>query len=245
MVVYRHRDLEQASREVRQMTDLLALPTGASVLDIGCGMGRHALALAEAGFQVTGVDLSRALLEEARAHDSCGKVEWRQGDMRELPFPDGSFDATVNLFTSFGYFSSEGDNVNVLRHIRRVLRPGGAYLIDFLNPLYVERHLVPKSQRVDEESGLHILEERTILDGWVQKAITVQEEAALPEAALCEADPMLIRKYLERVKLYPLDWFQEQLLNAGLDLNKVYGNYDGSPYDRECSPRMIMAGKAQ
>lgn len=231
MIVYRHRDWNNASREVHNMAKALHIPDGSSVLDIGCGMGRHALALADAGYVVTGVDLSSTLLDEARANDPEGAVAWAHGDMRELPFPDSAFDATVNMFTSFGYFSEDADNVRVLEQVRRVLKPNGAFLIDFLNPSYVARNLVPESSRKDEESGLHIQEIRSIVDGWVQKEITV-------------SDGGMKREYLERVRLFPLEWFQLHLQQAGLRLEHVLGHYDGSLYNEATSPRMIMVGKA-
>ncbi|GKU75759.1 bifunctional 2-polyprenyl-6-hydroxyphenol methylase/3-demethylubiquinol 3-O-methyltransferase UbiG [Paenibacillus sp. L3-i20] len=235
MIVYKHRDWNNASQEVRKMAQWLELPEGASILDVGCGMGRHALALNGAGFAVTGLDLSETLLDEAKKHDIEGSVEWVQGDMRQFPFSDSTYDATVNLFTSFGYFSVEEDNVKVLRNIRRVLKEGGSFLIDFLNPNYVANNLVPRSERLDEESGLTIVEVRTIVDGWVQKEITVSESN----------DTERTRQYLERVRLLPLEWFEQHLVKEGLGLAVVYGNYDGSAYDREHSPRMIMVGKAQ
>lgn len=232
MIVYRHRDWQAACRETQQMARWLHLPEGARVLDIGCGMGRHSIALAEAGYAVAGVDLSETLLDVARGHDVQGRVAWSHGDMRNLPFEDGSFDATVNLFTSFGYFMLEDDNASVLRHIRRVLREGGSFLIDFLNPEHVVRTLVPRSERVDEESGYHIVEERSVIDGWVQKSISVTDPG----------DPDKPRQYLERVRLYPLDWFKLNLAAQGLKLEKVYGAYDGSPYESGTSARMIMTG---
>lgn len=232
MNIYKHRDWEAAAREVRVMAQWLDLPKGSSVLDIGCGMGRHALALSEAGYEVTGVDLSNVLLKEALSHDGEGRVCWKQGDMRALPFAEGSFEATVNLFTSFGYFTLEEDNQLVLREIRRVLKEGGTFLIDFLNAEYVARNLVARSERIDEESGLNIVEERSISAGWVQKEITVSD---------CEA-PDQRRRYLERVRLYSLEWFQKHLKAERLELKCIYGNYDGSSYDREQSPRLIMAG---
>lgn len=235
MLVYKHRNWENANKEVCKMIAWLKLPKGAQVLDIGCGMGRHAIALASFGYTVTGIDLSNILLEEAHRHDEDLLVNWVQGDMRELPFEGGSFDATVNLFTSFGYFSNEEDNVNVLRQIRSVLREGGSFLIDFLNPDYVEQNLVPRSERIDEGTGLLIQEVRSIKDGWVQKKITVSDPKTQEEP----------RQYLERVRLYKLDWFDHHLAACGLALDQLYGNYDGSKYDPALSPRMIMAGKAR
>ncbi|MCQ6558534.1 class I SAM-dependent methyltransferase [Paenibacillus mendelii] len=231
MIVYRHRNWEQAACEVQRMAGWLGLPVDAQVLDIGCGMGRHALALAELGFKVTGIDLSEALLHEAREHNREGQIELIQGDMRRLPFGAGRFRATLNLFTSFGYFQDEQDNLAVLKEIRRVLTDDGQYLIDFLNPVYIERHLVPHSKRVDEETGLHIDEFRMIEDGMVIKKIAI----GLPGGDK--------RRYEERVRLYSLEWFKRMLKQAGLTLDRVYGDYDGCPYLETESKRMIMIGR--
>ncbi|MFD0716491.1 class I SAM-dependent methyltransferase [Paenibacillus sp. GCM10027626] len=232
MVIYRHRDWEQAAREAQQMAGWLHLPANARLLDIGCGMGRHAMALSQLGYEVTGIDLSEALLEEARKH-SFGNVTFMQGDMRRLPFAEAQFQATVNLFTSFGYFREETDNAVVLGEIRRVLAPGGKFLIDFLNPVYVEQQLVPFSERVDEETGLHIEEARQIIGGWVIKQIHVYSASGDS------------RRYEERVRLFPLQWFEDMLNRNGLRLEKVYGGYDGGPYEEASSPRMIMTGRVE
>jgi ubiquinone/menaquinone biosynthesis C-methylase UbiE len=234
MIVYRHRNWEQAESEVQRMAGWMELQEGAAVLDIGCGMGRHALALAGLGYRVTGIDLSDALLQKAMEHNKEGLIERLvQGDMRHLPFEDGQFEATVNLFTSFGYFSDEADNSRVLKEIRRVLKKDGRFLIDFLNPTYIEANLVPRSERTDEASGLHIEEIRTIENGWVIKKINIGPLSSHQES----------RSYEEHVKLLPLEWFKNALLEAGLSLERVYGNYQGDAYITAQSPRMIMIGR--
>ncbi|WP_206098550.1 class I SAM-dependent methyltransferase [Paenibacillus montanisoli] len=235
MIVYRHRNWDQAAREVETMAGWLELSLGAAVLDIGCGMGRHALALAQLGYEVTGIDLSEALLRMAREHNAEERIKSLvQGDMRELPFADDSFDATVNLFTSFGYFEDEADNRRVLREIRRVLRPQGVFLIDFMNPVYVKEHLVPHSERTDAATGLHISERRTAADGWVVKQIEIT----------AQDHPDACRSYEERVRLFPLSWFEQALAEAGLELQRCYGDYEGNSYDEQRSPRMILKGRA-
>lgn len=231
MIVYRHRDWEQAAAEAKRMAGWLRLPEEAEVLDIGCGMGRHALALAELGYRVSGVDLSEELLAEAVAHNADGLVRFSQGDMRALPYENGTFRATVNLFTSFGYFTEEADSEQVLREIRRVLRSDGQFLIDFLNSAHVEKHLVPYSSRVDEPTGLVIVERRSVADGWVTKQIEIGS-ADVPA-----------RTYEERVRLFPLGWFERALAQAGLQIDRVYGDYEGGGYNPDSSERMIIAGR--
>ena len=227
LLVYKHRDFQKAHAEVHEMIRWLALHPGAEVLDLCCGMGRHSLALADAGFHVTGVDLSDVLLDEARRLDSSRRVVWMKGDMRAVPL-DKPFDAVVNLFTSFGYFSEDGENLKVLKEMHRLLKPGGQFLIDFLNPAVVRRRLVPYSERMDGEAV--IKESRRIADGCVRKTIVI-ESPGQPE-----------RIYEEQVKLYELPDFERLLHAADLKLVQVYGDYSGREYTASESPRIIMTG---
>lgn len=122
-------DLTQDRKEVARLLDLMALPSGARVLDCPCGQGRHAHLLAEAGFNVDGLDYSHALLKVAAARGISRSLRYRQGDMRALP-PSWSnrFDAVVNLFTSFGFFDAASDDRRVLAQFARVLKPGGTLI---------------------------------------------------------------------------------------------------------------------
>ena len=229
LVVYKHRDDQGAAREVTAMSEWLRLAPASKVLDLCCGSGRHSRILHRLGYHVTGVDLSETLLAEAKKADPDGRIRWIHGDMRHVPL-DETFDAVFNLFTSFGYFEDDAENEAVLGEISRLLRPGGRFVIDFLNPSFVQAKLVPYSERT--EGSIRIEERRRIQNGYVCKTIRLREEgAAQPE-----------RVYEERVQLYPLDWFQASLAKAGLRLDDVFGSYDGSTYDPSASPRMIMIG---
>ncbi len=230
LLVYKHRDVHGAYQEVHKMINWLKLEPNAEVLDLCCGMGRHSLALADAGLRVTGVDLSDVLLREASLMDTEHRVTWCHADMRELPLK-GGFDAVVNLFTSFGYFLEDGEQLKVLCAIHRMLRPGGSYIIDFMNTAYVTRHLVPHSVREDE--GQRIEEFRKIEDGFVQKEIRITDTASGHEP----------RAYQERVKLYTKDQLSELLSEAGLQVDQVHGGYDEEKYDEQTSPRMIFVGR--
>ncbi|MBJ9992245.1 class I SAM-dependent methyltransferase [Paenibacillus sp. S28] len=231
LLVYKHRDIEGAAREVKTMISWLDLPPGAQVLDLCCGTGRHSLALVDAGYRVTGVDLSDVLLREARRLDTKERVDWRQADMRELPL-EGGFDAVVNLFTSFGYFREDGEQLKVLREIRRMLKPGGWFIIDFMNSPYVRRHLVPASER--EEEGQRIVEKRRIEGDFVIKDISISDMHGTKGT----------REYHERVKLYTRGRLEEMLQEAGLMTDEVYGGYNEEvDYDEGRSQRMIFVGR--
>ena len=111
-----------------QMKKVLALtkPSGKYVLDLCCGPGRCAIALAKAGYKVTGVDRTKYLLDRARsrARTAKAKIEWVQEDMRDFIRGD-SFDLAVSMFTSFGYFDDKAQDVQVLKNIFTSLKPGG------------------------------------------------------------------------------------------------------------------------
>jgi 2-polyprenyl-3-methyl-5-hydroxy-6-metoxy-1,4-benzoquinol methylase len=227
LIVYKHRDMEKAKAEVAAMALWMQLKPGAQLFDLCCGMGRHAISLAELGYQVTGLDLSQALLAEAKKWPGAEHVRWVCGDMREVAFA-GKFDAVVNLFTSFGYFESDVENKQVLAHIRAALKPGGKWLVDFLNAEYVVDHLVPVSERVQD--GYAIRETRSIEANSVVKHIALTR----PDGTKAE--------YWERVKLYDLAWFEQACAEVGLAIEAVYGNYDQTSVG-ESSPRLILMGK--
>lgn len=227
LIVYKHRDFQGAKHEVLRMAGWLDLEPDAEVLDLCCGMGRHSLALADLGYRVTGMDLSKVLLREARSKDKEGRVHWVQGDMREVPLK-GPFDAVVNLFTSFGYFNEDSENGKVIAEMSRLLKEGGRFLIDYLNAGYVAAHLVPSSERTENE--MVIYENRSMEDGFVRKAIRLVEPGKEE------------RRYQEQVRLYTLDDFRSMCSKSGLVIDRVYGNYDAGGYDPVQSPRLIMTG---
>jgi ubiquinone/menaquinone biosynthesis C-methylase UbiE len=227
LIVYKHRDMEKAALEVQAMMTWLALPAGAEVLDLCCGMGRHAIAMAHLRYSVTGFDLSESLLQVARRLDEHGKVTWVNGDMRQLPF-DAQFDAVANLFTSFGYFATDEENESVLAQMKKVLRPGGKWLLDFLNPAYIKHHLVPRSER--EQDGHQIVEVRDIVEGFVIKRIQITRTDGSHG------------QYFERVKLYERAWFEQMFERHGMKVQAVYGDYNQANYQMD-SPRMIFVGE--
>jgi hypothetical protein len=111
----------------------------------------------------------------------------------------------------------------------RVLRSGGQFLIDFLNPPHIIANLVPKTVRT--EGDLQIVEQRRIVDGFVCKSITVEPHEGP------------VRRYEERVKLYELADFERLLADTSLRIERVSGDYDGTPYDRSVSTRLILSGR--
>jgi SAM-dependent methyltransferase len=119
-------DLVSDRRQVARLIELLQLESGARILDVPCGQGRHAHLLAEAGFDVDGLDLSAHLIALAKQRGTAKNLRYRRGDMRRLPANwTGRFDAVLDLFTSFGFFADARDDAKVIHEFARVLKPGG------------------------------------------------------------------------------------------------------------------------
>ena len=128
---------DQTTREVNFIRDALGVRAGGEVLDVACGYGRHAVELAQQGFQVTGLDLSLPLLIKAADHAQKRglSVNFVHADMRKMTF-NGQFDAAYCVLSSFGYFDEE-TNLQVATAICRALKPGGRFLLDIINRDYI------------------------------------------------------------------------------------------------------------
>ncbi|MBI4056789.1 MAG: class I SAM-dependent methyltransferase [Elusimicrobia bacterium] len=126
---------KNTAQEVRFLLRALKLKKGQGLLDLGCGVGRHSIPLARAGFRVTGFDLTQRYLAQAKRRAIGSSIRWVRGDMRRLPFQN-EFDAAINMFTSFGYFSNIQDDLQVLRAVHRALKPRGVFFLDTFNGEY-------------------------------------------------------------------------------------------------------------
>ena len=146
-----YKELEKrTSREVDSILRMMNLRSRARILDLCCGYGRHSIELARKGFAVTGYDLSDFFLKKARKDAAALKLKIRfvKGDMRKLPFEE-RFDAVVNLFTSFGYFEKERDDLKVLKGVGKALKKGGLFLLDLINREQLIRGFQRRTWRPD------------------------------------------------------------------------------------------------
>lgn len=219
--VYLHRDEEDAERLVALLEREGVGRRGHRVLDVACGPGRHAAALGRRGARVTGLDLSMPLLSTARRRTTAPLV---RGDMRALPFRSRIFDAVVNLFTSFGYFDLEEEHVRVVSEVARVLKPGGLFVLDFLNAPAVRATLVPRDEQRFGDTV--VVQERRLADAgrFVVKSIHMSGSG---------------RTYSERVRLFERSDLERMLDRVGLRTRACYGDYDGAPHTA-LSPRLVL-----
>src|SRR5947208_10415220 len=209
--LYSHRDDEDARRAVALIRSVVTWGSGDRILDLACGPGRHAAELTRWGGQVVGFDLSRAMLRRARERGDAALV---RGDMRALPFRNGSFALAVNLFTSFGYFLDDEEHGRVVQQVAAALAPGGHFVLDYLNAEHVRRTL-KVTERAVGPSGDVLVRRRIDADSrYVIKEIELRNEG---------------RRFLERVRLYNADELAALLAAAGLSVLARFGDYDGAP----------------
>lgn len=235
--LYAHRDDAEATAAAPALLELLGLRVGARVLDVGCGGGRYARALANLGIRVTGVDLSSELIDVARERSPLlpGKPDYLEGDSRRLPFAQ-QFDGAVSMFTSFGYFDRREDDVAIFRGVHRALIPGARLVLDFLNEAHVRATLVPEETRDDGALRVHM--ERRIADGPYGPCVFKRVVATDIVSGTVEA------RFEERVRLYDADEVDALLAEAGLTpVGDRLGSVDGAPFDAEAARLVRVAAR--
>ncbi len=128
---------EDYKAEVDFIEDSLGMEKGATILDLACGTGRHAIELSKRGYRMVGFDLSLAMLARAAdlAQAEDQRINFVQGDMREMQFEE-AFDGVYSWNTSFGYFE-EDKNAQVAQLVHKALRKGGQFLLDIVNRDYI------------------------------------------------------------------------------------------------------------
>ncbi|MFW2334854.1 class I SAM-dependent methyltransferase [Ilumatobacter sp.] len=143
-------------QEIDHLVPALGLEPGMRVLDVGCGPGRHAHALAQLGISVHGVDISHRFVEIARADAPAGAT-FERLDARSMPF-DGEFDAVICLCQgAFGLMTADGHDDVVFTGIARALRPGGRLALSAFSSYFVARHW----DGADFDAGTGVNHERT------------------------------------------------------------------------------------
>jgi SAM-dependent methyltransferase len=221
-ILYKDRDYEEAQLFMDNLTNYLNLPEDAKILDLACGKGRHSVYLNKLGYDVTGADLSENSINEAKQYEN-EKLHFVVHDMRE-PFNE-RFDAIFNLFTSFGYFEDDSDNLRTLKAICESLTEYGFAVIDFMNVNHVIKNLVPEEVKTVEGIDFHI--KRYVKDGHICKEIDFEDKGEKFH-------------FTERVQALTLEDFEAYMEQADIHLLDIFGDYKLRKFYKEESERLIM-----
>ena len=224
-ILYKDRNDNEAQFFMDNLTHYLNLPEEAQILDLACGKGRHSIYLNSLGFEVTGVDISENSIKIAN-ESANDKLHFHVHDMREnLPH---KYDAIFNLFTSFGYFDNEEDNIKTLKAIKNSLTEYGFGVIDFLNADYVIANLVPKEIKIVD--GIKFEINRYVENKKIIKEIHFSDQGKN-------------YTFKEKVSALTLNDFEKMMEICDIYLLDIFGDYKLHKFYKNQSERLIMIFK--
>jgi len=216
--------------ELRAVVKALGIKKGMRVLDVPCGQGRISIGLAKKGCIVMGVDYSKYLLSVAKKRSGRLPIKFIHKDMRKINF-NNEFDAAVNWFTSFGYFTVKEDK-EFIKKIYRSLKKGGKFLLDV-------SHDTPRLGQIPPQGwmdcGDFVVLERRYYDD-KNRTITNKRIFVFVKSGKRKAYEFIIRVYT------PLE-LKQMLKNAGFKVLKVYGDYELKKFALNSRRIIILAQK--
>ena len=219
---------QQAKAQVDFLMRQMHLRPGQAILDVPCGTGRHAQEFAKRGLVVTGLDISPDCLRRAQKNCAGLQVTLGRADMSRLFRYRGRFDATVNLFTSFGYFPTDAANARVMWELVSTLRPGGRIVLNMMNRDYLEKNFKPVSWQ--DEGDLFHLEARR----YDPATKTNESRQVVIDRGTGRGE---MRPF--RVRLYSKKEMVALMKKCSLRRIRVSGDFQGNPFKRFSSVRPV------
>ncbi|PHS51768.1 MAG: SAM-dependent methyltransferase [Lutibacter sp.] len=221
-ILYSHRDYSEAQEFMQNIARLLTFEKSDLLLDLGCGKGRHSIYLNSLGFNVIGADLSKNSILEAKKSEN-ERLRFIVQDMRK-PLRL-KYDVILNLFTSFGFFEDDKEDIIILQNIKNGLNLNGVAIIDFMNVKKVISNLVSEETQVIQ--GISFKINRYIEDGFIVKEINFDADGKH-------------HTYFEKVKLLDLHKIKTYLNSVDFKIKHIFGNYQLERFNEETSDRLIL-----
>ena len=226
------KDEATTLKEAMFALDVLDLPREAYLLDLACGFGRHSAIFSSSGLNVVGLDASTYYIATAKANaqKSGDSTEYIKGDMREILYTN-HFDAVVNMFTSFGFFNEDEQNLQVLQSVANALKPNGKFLLDYANPFFFVNEYVANGDR-----NWKYLDDGSLAITKHEFNVITQREKMT--AKIIDANGTETESCYD-IRLYNPVEIEKMLVSAGLTIQQWFGDYDGADVD-SLSPRLII-----
>jgi len=223
------RDTEKEAGFVEEV-----VPKEGVTLDLCCGTGRHSIALRNKGWNIVGMDLSKNLLTiaEQRMKEAGAEYPLVRADMRYFPFRNEVFNTIINMFTSFGYLPSEGEDVKSLLEISRALKKNGAFLLDLANRDHIIRNF--RERDWAEFESYYLLERRSL---------DLEKSKLLSHWSLIRKSNGKTESIRHEVRLYTLTRIEQLCREAGLTVREVYGGYEKQEFNLESSRMIVLTQK--
>jgi SAM-dependent methyltransferase len=227
-VLYKERDSAEAHSFLDALIEFLKPAPGASILDVACGKGRHSVYLNKLGYDVTGFDLSHESIAYDKQFEN-ERLSFYIHDMREISWVN-CFDYVFNLFTSFGYFDREHDNVKTIKANSAALKQGGILVLDFMNAEKVIKHLPFNETKTINGISFNI--KKYIEDDYIVKEITFTDKGKRFH-------------FYERLQIFHLSDFEKYFEDCHLSIQHVFGDYKLSDFNLQQSDRLILIAKKE
>ena len=224
-ILYKDRNDDEAQLFMKHITTFLNLPKKTHILDLPCGRGRHSVFLNSLGYKVTGGDLAANSIKLAKKFENK-TLNFKVQDMR-VPF-NSKYDAVFNLFTSFGYFKDDKEDILILNNIKQSLKKDGFFVFDFLNAEKVKLNIVAEEIKVVNSITFKI--KREIKNGFILKHISFFADGKN-------------HSYTEQVKYLDQDKMTTFFEKVGFNITNVFGDYNLNAYEAKTSDRLILIAK--
>jgi len=223
-------DADSFALAQQQIPELLALINHSvnTVLDLGCGPGRHCLALAKMDYEVTGVDMSEYLLNQAlkKSQEQSLNIKFIQTDMLTYQ-SDRPHDVIINMFNSFGYFDSQKKNQTVLNNAYNNLAKKGSLVIDTVGKETLARNIEP----------VH-LSEYANGDLRIERPLLIDNMQIFSNEWILISGNEVFRRSYQHYVYTPVE-ITTMCEQAGFNKVNIYGSLSGDEYDLE-SERMVV-----
>ena len=222
-ILYQNRDHKEAMNFIDNITKYLNLKKDSKVLDLACGIGRHATYIQKIGFDVIGTDRSQNNIKKAKVSEN-DKLSFIQMEM--IDNTNYKYDIVLNLFTSFGYVDHDY-NLKTIKNIERQLKDDGGLIIDFMNTLFVKKNLVMEETKIIDNLEFEI--KRRYDRNYIIKEIRFKDKTEY--------------FFKEKVMDLSINDFKKYLKRYKLEIIKTFGNYYLDDFKINKSERLIMVIK--
>lgn len=228
---------EQTKQQVDFLIQTLGLTGNERILDLACGFGRHSLEFSRRGFDVTGVDITKAYVQDASAQASKEDLSARflNMDIRDVPFQE-EFDVVLNLADgAIGYLETDAENEKIFDVIAKALRPGGKHILDVMSADYADTHF-PCNLWDMGEHGITL--SRFEWDKESQILLYGQNDFAYGEAL-----PVPKFQHGDPIRLYHKQELQQLLEDRGLSVLQHFCDYTGTPGSENAAQIVLYSQK--
>ncbi|MDL1913323.1 MAG: methyltransferase domain-containing protein [Bergeyella sp.] len=221
-LLYNNRDRREAEEFIKKLIYVLKLPPKAKIVDLACGRGRHSVFLHSLGYEVLGLDLSLQSILHNKKYEKQA-LRFRVHDIRDA-LPEKDIEAVFSLFTSFGYFGSEEEDIKVFSSVYNGLKPQGIFVLDFLNRGFVENNFKPHS----------VVKRGEIIFDITRK---IEKDHVIKKIEFSDRGQNF--SFVERVRLHSSEDILKYAQRTNFERLQIWGDYRLGSFDPQISPRCI------